>query len=184
MRRGFALAACVLAITLSAYSRTGAQALSTYNVTLSHAETSTDARGRTIVTMATRGDLPGTLTLAVERTADGAVIGGEWALNVSYTELTTADGHVEAADIDAGESGDETIPHTEALVQKGVIKGRVAGGSLTLGADGALTTLNDLVLSVTSGTLAFDRTAGGNGVLSGASLSDRDASNGAVTITF
>lgn len=182
MRRGLALAACVLAITLAAYSQTRAQAQSTYNVTLSRAEASTDAHGRTIVTMTTRGDLPGTMTLAIERRADGTVTGGEWALNVSYTQLTAPDGHVEAADIAGGD--DETVPHAEALVQKGVIKGQLVGGSVTLGADGALATFNDLVMSVTSGTLAFDRAASGNGVLSGASLSDRDASNGAVTITF
>ena len=151
-----------------------AQSLTTYNVTLSHAETSTDANGRLVLTALVAGDLPGTLTLAMNVDANGAVTGGEWAITVSYTEVT----HLETP----AEDGED---HAESLVQKGMLKGDVAGGTLTLSPDGSLSSLNGIVLSITGGTLAYEgASTSGNGLIVGTSLSDRDASAGTGSIIF
>jgi len=70
-------------LLLIAASHSVVAASQNYNVSLSTAETSIDSAGRTVVIMLTRGDLPGTLTLALNGSPDGQVGGGEWALVVS-----------------------------------------------------------------------------------------------------
>ena len=166
----------VIAIAASFTSRAGAQAQKTYAITLSQAEVTTDQAGRTVVSMVARGDLPGILTVALQTGPDGAVLGGEWALNVSYTSVTHADGEVT---VGGTEERGETEVHQEALVQRGVLKGDVgAGGSLS----GSSLTGGWVVLS--SGTLEFATVTNGSGTLTLSSLSDRDASTGALTFIF
>lgn len=161
-----------------------AQSQATYNLTLSRAEVSADGNGRTIVTMVARGDLSGILTLALNRRADGTVTGGEWALMVSYTTVTASDGQVSVGEPE-GEVGNANGPEgAEALVQKGALKGDVAGGTLTLNVDGTLGSLNDIVLSLTGGTVAYGQVTSGNGLVAGMDLADRDASNGTASFTF
>lgn len=152
-----------------------AQSPTAYSISFSHAEESVDPSGRTVMTMMARGDLQGALTVTLERAEDGAVTGGEWALTVSYTEiLESSEPAPPGAEEDPGEK----------LVQKGVLKGAVTGGLFTLESDGRLATLSGVQLMLTGGTLAYDGATSGNGSLDGASLSDRDASNGSITLVF
>jgi hypothetical protein len=152
-----------------------AQEKHTYNVTLSHAESMTDSSGRVVVTLMAKGDLSGVVTLALERNAAGAVTGGEWAMNVSYTEAVPVDPSAPvSADPDGG----------ERLVQKGTIKGAVVGGTLTLSADGSLTSLNDVVLSLNGGTIQYQSATSGSGLVTATQLANRDTATGAVSLIF
>jgi len=177
------LGAAALVVCLGLIWTVRAHERHTYNVTLSHPETNTDPNGRVVVTMMAKGDLRGVVTLALERNAVGTVTGGEWALMVSYTEVIpvnpNAPPHAHGEESGGGE------PHSgEALVQKGAIKGTIASGSLTLNADGSLASLNDLVLTITGGTLQYHAATSGTGVVSAGALSNRDTATGAVSLIF
>jgi hypothetical protein len=169
---------------LVAASRSVSARSQNYNVNLSDIESSIDANGRTVVTMVTRGDLPGTLTLALNTAADGAVTGGEWALIVSYTAVTEADGHLTIGPVDSGSDEAGVADHTEAFVQKGVLKGQVGTGSITRNADGTLSSLSGMSLQVSGGTLDYDQTTTGVGNINGWNLADRNTSNGVLAIAF
>jgi hypothetical protein len=168
--------ACALVIAaLSGVFWVGrAQSQTTYAITLSHAEESVDPVGRAVITMMARGDLQGALTVRLDRSADGTVTGGEWALTVSYTEVIATPPASSGGDDDPG----------ERLVQKGVLKGTVTGGSVTLNDDGSVGTLNGVQLVLTGGTLAYDGTASGSGSIDGTSLADRDNSSGSISLVF
>jgi hypothetical protein len=169
------LGAAALVICLGLVWTVRAQEKHTYNVKLSTAETTTDAAGRVVVTLMATGDLSGVVTLALERGAAGAVTGGEWAINVSYTELVPAvPTAAPSSDPDGG----------ERLVQKGAIKGSIAGGTLTLNADGTLASLNDVVLTVSSGTLEYQSATSGSGLVTATQLASRNSATGAVSLIF
>ena len=177
------LGATTLLVCLGLFLSVGAYERQTYNLTLAHPETSTDADGRLVVTMMAKGDLGGVVTLALQRNAAGTVTGGEWALMVSYTEVIPVDPN--APPHTHGEEGGSSEPHAgEALVQKGALKGTIAGGSLTLNPDGSVASLNDLVLSITGGTMQYEATTSGSGIVSAGQLSNRDAATGAVSLIF
>ena len=172
--RRTATGAAALILCLAIVRTVGARSpQQTYNVTLSHAEVSLDEQGRTVMTMMAAGDLSGVITVAAVRDAQGAVTTGEWALNVSYTESVPVEPGEPTSDPDGG----------ERLVQKGAIKGKVEGGTLTFNAEGGLGSLS-LVLSVNSGTLQYVDVASGNATVSGSNLADRDASTGALSLIF
>jgi hypothetical protein len=171
------IGAAVLVICLGLVLTVRAQETHTYNVTLSHAEAATDATGRLVITMMAKGDLSGVVTVALVRNAAGTVTGGEWAMNVSYTEAVPVD---PATPVTPGGDNDGG----ERLVQKGTIKGEVQGGTLSLTSDGLLASLNDVVLSVNSGTLVYSAATSGNGLLTGSTLANRDASVGAISLIF
>ena len=164
-----------------------AQEKQTYNLMLSHAGVSQDATtGETVVTMPVRGDLPGVLTLGVTRDNAGTITGGQWSLVVSYTATTLPSGEVVVEAPDADEEHEEAGAHqgSDALVQKGVIKGSIQAGTIALNADGSVRSLTDVVLSVTGGTLQYAGATAGSGLLSGSNLSDRSTSSGAVSLIF
>jgi hypothetical protein len=144
-----------------------------YNVSLSGATVSADELDRLIVVMDAKGDLPGALTLRLERDASGSTVtGGEWALVVAYTEeiqLSPGEG-----DGDAGES----------LVQKGTLKGTISGGLLTLNADGSLASVNSLQLTVSGGSMSYDAVADGSGSAHEENLQDAPASSGSLALSF
>ena len=167
--------ACALVIVSLSGTFRGARAQSpaTYNVSLSHAEISVDDSGRTVVTMMAAGDLRGALTVRLERAADGAIAGGEWAFTVSYTEI--------AASVPPPDGGEDDPG--EMLVQKGVLKGTVTGGQVGP-ADGGLETLIGVRVALTGGTLAYDAITSGSGSIDGSNMADRDASSGSFTLTF
>lgn len=157
-----------------------AQTQTTYNLTFSHAEQSIDAAGATVITVMAQGGLQGVMTLKLERGEDGSVTGGEWALAVSYTETPVIpppnDSPVTPTD------GDNDPP--ENLVQKGVLKGRITGGTVALNGDGGVVVLNGVQLELTGGTLAYDGVLQGGGYINGTALSDRDTSSGSVSLIF
>ncbi|MFN2500163.1 MAG: hypothetical protein ABR557_13865 [Pyrinomonadaceae bacterium] len=146
-----------------------ASSVSSHNLTLSKARVSTLADNRKVIVMVTGGDLPGVLTLAVEVNSDGTISGGEWAL-VS-TEADQA-------------NGSDTDPGDAMVMQKGVLKGLVSGGTVSLDADGTLVAVNTVQLAVNGGTLVFDGIASGDGIANGANLDDSDASSGSMTLNF
>jgi hypothetical protein len=185
MRRLFVLTV-VLTLSISAGLtwHAIAQGPATYNLALSRADASTDAKGRLVVTMVARGDLPGTLTLALDRAADGTVTGGEWALMVSYTAVTSAAGELSVGEPEGELAAETGADDSEALVQKGALKGDVAGGTVSLDPDGTVRSLNGLVVSVTGGTLAYERATNGNGLIIAINLADHAASNGTASLIF
>ena len=143
----------------------------THNLTLSNLAQSIDKTGRVVVTAQVTGDLPGTFTLALAMDGNGHVTGGEWALNVSYIELGPP-----ASDGDGDPS--------ESLVQRGVVKGSVSGGSAVLTSNGLLSDVVGAALNVTGATLQFAGSTSGSGTVNSSDMTDGNASSGSLTVTF
>lgn len=159
-------------IPLLTSSSVSAQApASTHSMTLSNATETIDRANRRVFVAKVDGDLPGVLTLALVIGPDGTVTGGEWALNVSYIQFGPPDTD---GDGDASES----------LVQRGVIKGSVSGGSAVVGANGLATSFSGIQLNITGATMQFAGTQTGNGTAVGSSMNLQTASNGLLTISF
>jgi hypothetical protein len=168
----------VVALMLAMPSNSGAQqSPATYNVTLALADQHVDDHGRTVITMMASGDLRGVLTLAISSAPDGTVIDGEWSLNVSYTAPLNPNAQPDpsSSDPDAGTG--------EQLIQRGVLSGTITGGSITR-ADGQVTGLSGLGLSLTNGTVEFADVPNGFGTFDGSSVNDRTNSTGSMTLTF
>lgn len=166
--------ASVLVLTISALSplfATAQAATSTHSLTLGNSVESVDADGRRVFVTTVTGDLPGVLTLALVVNADGTVTGGEWALNVSYIQFGPPD---------ADGDGDPS----ESLVQRGVIKGAVSGGSAVLGAKSLASVLSGIRLDVTGATLEFAAIKAGNGTVMGNNMDQQAASSGLLSLTF
>lgn len=146
----------------------------TYNVTLSRAQVSPTDNHRIIVVMDAAGDLRGALTLGLDRNGeDGAVTGGEWALVVAYTEETQHEPE--------GDGGED---HSETLVQKGTLKGSIAGGQITLNPDGTIASVDSLQLVLDGGSLTYQGVTHGSGSALGANLHDPSASSGSLNLNF
>jgi hypothetical protein len=171
------LGAAALVFCLGLVWTVRAQEKHTYNVTLSLAEATTDPAGRVVVTMLAKGDLAGVVTLALEKNAAGTVTGGEWALNVSYVESVPVDPNAPVNPSGDNDGG-------ERLVQKGMIKGRITSGTLTLNADGTLSSLDGVLLSLDSGTLQYQSATSGSGLVTASQLGNRDTATGAVSFIF
>jgi hypothetical protein len=168
----------VVALILAMPSYSGAQqSPATYNVTLALADQHVDDHGRTVITMMASGDLRGVLTLAISSAPDGTITDGEWALNVSYTAPLNPDAQPDpsSSDPDAGTG--------EQLIQRGVLSGTVTTGSITQ-ADGHVTGLTGVSLSLTNGTVEFADVPNGFGTFAGTSVNDRTNSTGSMTLTF
>jgi hypothetical protein len=161
---------CLLATIVIASALANAQSPSTYNINLSLAEQSQDDQGRTVVTMISKGDLPGVLTLALSMASDGTVTGGEWSLVVSYTDIVNPQGQTEE------EKG-------ETLIQKGVLSGTVLAGGTTLN-NGVVSAIGYLQLDLSHGTVEYASVPNGSGSASGTSIDDRANSAGSATLTF
>jgi hypothetical protein len=145
----------------------------TYNINLSKATVSATDDNRIIVVMDAKGDLPGALTLRLERDAAGSIVtGGEWALVVAYTEeiqLSPGEGD--------GDPG-------EGLVQKGTLKGTISGGQVTLNPDGSIASINSLQLVVNGGSMSYDAVNDGSGSVHEENLQDADNASGGLTLSF
>jgi hypothetical protein len=168
--RHLALCALILAL-IPARALLAQSQPTTHNLTLANATESIDARGRIVLVANVQGDLPGVLTLALVVSPDGTVTGGEWALNVSYIQFgpPSSDGDGDAS---------------ESLVQLGVIKGSVSGGSTGLASNGFATALTAIQLNVTGATVQFAGTTNGSGSVTGSSMDRQDTSSGSLTISF
>ncbi len=150
------------------------QTSGTFNNTLSNAVVSQHQGGDTIVVMTAKGALPGTLTLKLQRDVTGtAIIGGEWAFNVSYTEVR----HV----VPKTPDGED---HSEFLVQRGSLKGTITDGHVTIGTDGAITNIDSVQLAINGGSLSFHRTNSGSGSGQVTNLRDAGISTGSLNLTF
>ncbi len=143
----------------------------THNLTLSNVAETKDADGRQVFVAHVAGDLPGILTLALRIGPGGIVLGGEWALDVSYIRFGPPD---------ADGDGDPS----ESLVQRGVIKGAVTGGSAVLNAVGVATDLSGIQMNITGATVEFAGTSTGTGSVLGSSVNQQAASSGFLAITF
>lgn len=156
--------------------------LTTYNVTLKADQVSRGVDGRLVITAAAAGDLRGALTLTITGTAsNGAVTGGEWVLVNTYIEDLFGEGHSE------NDGHDEEFPGHHAgehLVQRGTLSGRITGGTLTVDAEGRVSSLTFLQLEVSLGSLTFEGVSDGSGTLALSGLQDVAASSGSAAITF
>jgi hypothetical protein len=137
--------------------------------------------GRTLITTNVSGDLRGPLTLAFTAHEDGS-ISGEWALAVSYVQDIAADG-TPVAD-HHHEDGVDSEPAGEILVQRGVLKGTLSGGTLSFNGDGTLGSVQAAGLTITGGTLQYGGIHGGRGFITINNLQDRDASSGSLDLSF
>lgn len=141
----------------------------TFIDTLTNAQVSQHQDGDTVVVMSATGELPGTLTVKLTRDGTGTTItGGEWAFNVAYTK----------------EVDNEDGTHSEVLVQRGTLKGTIAGGQAVLGSDGAVSSVTNLQLVVDGGTLTFHARSTGSGVSNQADLNSPADATGGLTLTF
>lgn len=166
------LATFALALALTSAGTLHAQTTpSTHNLSLSAVTQTTDANGRKVLVAHVSGDLPGILTLALVIGPSGVVTGGEWALNVSYIQFGPPD---------ADGDGDPS----ESLVQRGVIKGAIMGGSAVLNSNGLATDLSGIQLQITGATVQFAATTSGSGSVLGSSINQQAASSGLLAITF
>ncbi|MDQ1741497.1 MAG: hypothetical protein QOE53_3149 [Pseudonocardiales bacterium] len=143
-----------------------------HNVTLRTARVSKTEDGRVVVLMEADNDLKGSLTMTLERDANGTTItGGFWALVLSYTELTPSEGG----------DGDGA---SERLIQKGTLSGSVTGGSLTLDADGNVAAINSAQLTITQGSVAYEGVNAGGGSAQENDLQDAAKSSGSLVLNF
>jgi hypothetical protein len=167
------LASCAFALTLISAESVRAQATTptSHSLTLGNVVETIDANGRRVFVANVGGDLPGVLTLALVVGPDGVVSGGEWALNVSYIQFGPP-------------SSDGDGDPSESLVQRGVIKGSVSGGSAILDNSGLASDLNSIRLNISGATLEFASIAAGTGSVLGSNMNQQAVSNGFLTITF
>lgn len=143
-----------------------------YNINLSRAQVSPTDNNQIIITMDAQGDLPGALTLKLERNgSSSAVVGGEWALVVAYTE------ELSGPPSEDGDSG-------ESLVQKGTLKGTISGGNITLNPDGSIASIDSMQLVVNGGSLTYDTVTDGSGSVQASGLQEVLTSSGSFALSF
>jgi len=160
--------------------QTGATAVARH-VTLSQAQVWQEAPNRIVLNTRADGDLPGALTLVIDRnSADNSITGGEWALAVSYIEDVPATAHSKSS----GHADHIKEPDGELLIQKGTLKGSITGGAVTLNADGTVAAVNAVQLNVESGTLTFNNVSGGTGMAHETNLQDFSTSSGTLSLKF
>lgn len=146
-----------------------AQSPTTHDLTLASSNETTDSQGRLVLVWNVKGDLPGTLTLRMTMSATGAITGGDWALDVSYIEFGPL-----------SSDGD----HEESLIQRGVLKGSIAGGAAVLNSTGTAVNLSGVQLVVTGATQQFSSVRSGSGSIVGSQLDNSANSNGLLALTF
>jgi len=165
---------------LSAVARTAltAQAIQTYNSSLSHAQVTQAANNRIILTKDVKGALPGSITMQIDADpSNGAIVGGSWALVVSFIQDIDSHGEEHGEEADGAHGG-------EQLIEKGTLKGTITGGTVTKDANGAVVSVNSMQLNIDGGSLTFSGVASGNGIASATDLNDVSASGGSLTLTF
>ena len=149
---------------------TTGSSVGTFSNTLDSPQVSEHQDGDLIVVMAAQGDLPGSLTVKLHQAADGAVVAGEWAFNVNYTDEI----HVPNP-----EPGQED--HIDMLVQRGTLKGVVTSGQV-VSADGVPFGIDALQLSINGGSLEFGSIQAGTANASVTNLNG--AGSGTLTLSF
>ena len=153
----------------------------THHITLRNAQVSQEPPNRIVLNTRAGGDLPGALTLVIDRNrADNRIAGGEWALVVSYIEDVPATAHSKSS----GHADHTREPDGELLIQKGTLKGSITGGTVTFHADGTVASINALQLNIEGGTLTFNDVRGGTGTVDGKNLQDFSTSSGSLSLNF
>ena len=144
-------------------------------VMLSTAQVSMLDGNRVVVLMDAKGDLPGSLTLTLERDSTGTtVIGGSWALIVSYVELTP----LGYPDADGGEA------ESERLVEIGTLSGTITDGALTLDQNGRVVSVDSVQLAINQGSVTYDGINEGTGSAQETNLQDVTSSTGTLILNF
>ena len=181
LRRSIAGAAALMT-SIGLVWTVGAQGPTTRSVTLKADQISRGDDGRLVIAATATGDLRGALTLTITgASSNGAVTGGEWVLVNTYIEDLFGEGHSE------DDGHDEEFPghHAgERLVQLGTLSGPITGGTLTLDANGRVSSLTYLQLGVSLGSLTFEGVRDGSGTLALSGLEDVAASTGSAAFTF
>jgi hypothetical protein len=119
------------------------------------------AGGRTTFVGQVADALPGYLTLTVDFDPGGSVSGGHWTLTVTGRK-------------DDGSASEE-----------GRLEGTLSGGSVTLGEDGKVSSLDALRLTIKSGRGTYAGIVSGEGAFKASPVSGKTAPfGGALTLTF
>lgn len=116
-------------------------AAATYNGTVSGAQTGSTESGAVAVNLNATGDLPGMIKITLQHSGSN-VSGGSWTMTVLPPN----------ADASSSETG--------------TLIGSISGGSVTLDANGVITAVTSVQLTVQSGTGQYSAIASGNGTLS------------------
>ena len=142
---------------------------------LSRARVSYVANNRVVITMDAVGDLPGALTLMLDRDGSGrAVVGGNWALVVA--EIPPADNHQDNGN-DHGGPSDQPI-------QKGTLSGTVSSGSISFSAEGKLASIDTLQLHLNLGSQTFKDVSTGSGSVQVVNVENYPLSSGSISLSF
>jgi hypothetical protein len=179
------LLTCAGALFIGLHAHAAGGSVVPHVMTAAEAATTILDDGRVALTTQVSGDLRGPLTVAFHVGPDGQ-LAGEWALAVSYVQDVDASGNPVA--FEPHEDGDADAPehhdHHEVLIQRGVLKGEIAGGTMTLGDNGAIAAIDGVWLQITGGTQEFAAVTSGSGFLSLTSLQDGGAATGSLDLTF
>ena len=152
----------------------GRSAATVHSGSLSRTRVSYVENNRVVITMDAVGDLPGALTLMIERDGSGrAVIGGDWALVVA--EIPPLDNHQD----NNGQGGPSDQP-----IQKGTLSGTVSGGSISLSADGKLASIDALQLNLNLGSQVFKNVSSGDGNVQVVNVENYPLSSGSISLSF
>ena len=181
-----ALTATALAITLCAGTLWTAHARAaepqTYNLTLRAEQVSRGEDGRLVITAATSDPIKGALTLTITGAdASGAITNGEWALVNTFVETVYGAGH------SADDGHDEEYPGHEIgvrMIQRGTLAGALTGGAIAVDANGAITALNGIQLSISKGSLTYASVTSGTATLTLSGPADPATSSGTAAFIF
>jgi hypothetical protein len=117
------------------------RAAATYHDTVTGSQTASAESGGIALNLNASGDLPGMLSVTLTREG-GNISGGTWTLSV-------------------------LPPNADATSSEiGKLNGKLTGGTLTLDANGIVTAINSVQLTVQTGTEQYATVTGGNGTLS------------------
>ncbi len=148
-------------LAVSPMGRQRAIAQAGHASTLGYATASVVSPTRLVVTMVATGDLPGLVTLTIDRDpATHAVTSGTWSLVVAYAKdvaVAAASGNSAPGDDPDGGMGID-------LVNRGTLAGTLAGGTLQFDAAGAFTGFTSSQLLVNHGSVEFAGAAGGGSI--------------------
>ena len=144
---------------------------------LSRARVSYVENNRLVITMDAVGDLPGALTLMIDRDGSGrAVIGGDWALVVA--EIPPPDNHQ-----DNGNDPDHGGP-SDQPIQKGTLSGSLSAGSISFSAEGKLASVDALQLNLNLGSQTFKNVSSGDGTVQVVNVENYPLSSGSISLSF
>jgi hypothetical protein len=150
---------------------------------LTDARVSTLASGRIVVSMEAGGDLPGLMTITLDKDAGGAYV-GQWALVVAFVEDLNPDGTVATTRPEVNEDPLIHEQHHDRMraVRRGTLSGAVVSATLRLREDGGIAGVDFAQLSLGRGSLTFVGVTG-NGVLT-TIVTDGAVAGNSLSLTF